>query len=341
MTSPHITLDPYDDPATFSLRSRASSIVTTTTKFSLETLSQDDGSSFVAFRERQRPDPAERPRSLLSMTSIARPAPPYSAILDSTLLLPTHQHGDFVPTSDPPAETPTPPIPVPQLANEATAPSFAPSSPPSASALTPPNTSPDIDEDPRAQISYYSHVVRTLDQNYTTELDRLRSQHAQELAAIRNEIDAAYRAQWKAKNREIERIREQAAEEIELVHEQRRAEVIRLEGELSMQRERMDKELKVKIEKARHKVEDIWEKRWSDRGKVEGEEKERTERERRKELADRDAEIKNKWKRRLDERDERWREAMEEVVRVVNPELCDMVLDGIKARDDLMEMGFT
>ncbi|KAL8932547.1 MAG: hypothetical protein Q9211_006252, partial [Gyalolechia sp. 1 TL-2023] len=205
MNSPTAVLDTSDDPAAASLRSRASSIVTTTTKFSLETLPQDDRSSLFAFRERPRPDTATRPRSLASITSITHPAPPYSAILDSALLLPTHHNVESELPQRRPAAGEAASI------NEAIAPSPTPSHPPSRSTTPSPDIPPDPDDHPRAQIAYYNHVVRTLDQNYTTELGELRAQHSQELATIRNDIDAAYRTQWKAKNRENEKIREEAA----------------------------------------------------------------------------------------------------------------------------------
>ena len=322
------TLDNYDDPTAASLRSRASSIITTTTKFSLETLSQDDRSSIVAIRRRLEPGPSDRPRSLMSMTSVAYPAPPYSATQNSTLLLPTHEDGNFQLARSSPPELAEPPAAETASLDEASAPSPIPSPVPSGTATPSPNTPPDPD-DPHARIAYYNHVVRTLDQNYTAELDRLRSHHAQELAVIRNEIDAAYRAQWKAKNREIERIREEVAVEIEQGRAECEASASRMELALQEQKERMEGEMQVAVEKARHEVEDMWERRWSDRGKVEREERKRAEEETRK-----------RWKIRLGERDERWRDLMEELVRKVDAELCDRVLLEIKSQDDLMEMGF-
>ncbi|KAL9598243.1 MAG: hypothetical protein Q9219_004602 [cf. Caloplaca sp. 3 TL-2023] len=307
MSGPAVIQEPIDDPTAGSLRSRASSIVTTTTKFSLETL-QDDSSSILAFRERQHAHPANRPRSLLSMTSIARPAPPYGATLDSTLLLPSHQHGDF----ERPFLHPVEPTQTPMLD---AAPSPKPSPPPSGS-TTPSPDSPLDPEDPRAQITYYNNVVRTLDQNYTAELARLRAQHASELASIRNEIDAAYRAQWKAKNREIEKAKEEAAVEVDNA----RKEYGVLERALEQQREEQEKATKVLVEKARHEVEDVWEKRWRDRARLEDEERMRME---------------GRWRTRAEGRDERWRELMERVVREVDPGLCDRILSEIREQDDL------
>ncbi|KAL9002645.1 MAG: hypothetical protein Q9188_004445 [Gyalolechia gomerana] len=334
MNSPTTVLDTNDDPAALSLRSRASSIVTTTTKFSLETLPQDDRSSILAFRERRRPDAATRPRSLASITSIARPAPPYSATLDSALLLPSHQNVESqLPQSQPIAGEAA-------SINEAIAPSPTPSQPPSGSGTPSPDTPPDPD-DPRAQITYYNHVVRTLDQNFTIELDRLHAQHARELATLRNDIDAAYRTQWKAKNREIEKVREEAAVEVHNAHKECEASVSKMERELAEEREQKHEEVMHLVERARHEVEDLWERRWSDWTRVENEERERMEIEHRKEVADTVAEVKEKWKGRLEGRDERWKEVMEEVVRDVDPKLCDRVLAVIQAQDALTEIGFT
>lgn len=330
MNSLTAVLDTNDDPAAVSIRSRASSIVTTTTKFSVETLSQDDRSSIFALRERQRPEPTTRPRSIASITSIARPAPPYSAILDSTLLLPNHQN--LEPHLPQRHSIATEAVSI----NEAIAPSPAPSLPASGTVTPSPGTPPDLDEDPRTQITYYNHVVRTLDQNYTAELERLRAQHEQELATIRNDIDAAYRTQWKAKNREIEKIREEAAVEID----QARKETSEMEQELLEQKERKDEDVRILVQKARHEVEDLWERRWRDRTRVESEERERMEREHRKKIADAIAVIKEKWKTRLEWRDERWKEAMEDMVKHVDPELCERVLADIQAQDELMEIGF-
>ncbi|KAI4143901.1 MAG: hypothetical protein L6R39_004394 [Caloplaca ligustica] len=272
----------HDDLTAGSLRSRASSIITTTTKFSLETISQDDRSSIVAVHARQRPDLSNRPQSLLSMTSFARPAPPYDATLDSTLLLPTHRDGDFQPPHSPPPEHKEAP------AASADAPSLNEALPPTSSASDSATASPahedsplDLDN-PSAQVTYYNHVVRTLDQNYTAELERLRAQHTQELAATRHDIDQAYRVQWKAKNQEIERIREEAAEEIEKVRKELgervkglEEEVERVKGSLEEGLREKEEEKEREVQKARHQVEDLWERRWIERGRVEGEGDER------------------------------------------------------------------
>ncbi|KAI4251399.1 MAG: hypothetical protein LQ352_004870 [Teloschistes flavicans] len=272
-------VDAVDGSAAASLRSRASSIVTTTTKFSLETLSQDDQSSNGTRWEWQRHGYGSRPRSMISMTSVAHPAPPYDQSVDSTLLLPGHRNGDFhfQPSSQQEAGNhinATPSI------NEA-----LPPSPARSGTTTPSPESPiDPEENPHAQAAYYSNVVRTLDQNYTAAIERLRQEHVQQLALTRHDIDQAYRAQWKAKNKEIERIREETALakdlEVERIKEENDARMRDMEEKISL----LEQELagrcegqNTAIERARHEIEDIWEKRWSDRARIEREERERNQ----------------------------------------------------------------
>ncbi|KAL8726177.1 MAG: hypothetical protein Q9181_006156 [Wetmoreana brouardii] len=276
---PRTVVDTIDDSIPASLRSRASSIVTTTTKFSLETLSQDDGSSVGAQRERSRFGYNDRPRSMLSMTSIAHPAPPYSEAVDPSLLLPSHYNGDFQSQQQFPA-------PLEDRLSEAVSVNEALTPPESPGVAIPSLQSPidDPDENPRARAAYYSNVVRTLDQNYTAAVERLRQEHAQAIAMTRHDIDQAYRTQWKQKNREIERIREEAAvakdREVDQVRTENEARVKALEekvngleNELDGQKQSQD----AAIEKARHEIEDLWEKRWRDRIKIEREEKARSE----------------------------------------------------------------
>ncbi|KAL8765890.1 MAG: hypothetical protein Q9209_007191, partial [Squamulea sp. 1 TL-2023] len=292
------TRDPFDDPTTASLRSRASSIVTTTTKFSLETLSQDDRSSIGAMRIRNhRLGPnAGRPNSI---TSISNPAPPYTeAAVGPTLQLPTHQNGDFQSLLSRLAEVADRPSEAASI-NEP----LAPSTIASTGNTTP---APDSPLDPgvnlQAQIAHYSNVVRTLDSNYTAELERLRQKHAQELAVTRHDIDAAYRAQRKVELREMERFKEEAAAardlEIKQIRAERDATVLGLEGKIRGLEEKVQEmeralaagveegveERRVAVEKARHEVEDLWERRWRDRARVEGEERERAEAEREEKL---------------------------------------------------------
>ncbi|KAL9001278.1 MAG: hypothetical protein Q9169_000169 [Polycauliona sp. 2 TL-2023] len=287
MTSSNTALEPADDVATASLRSRASSVVTTTTRFSLETLSQDDTSSIGAAwgRQHQFGNVAGRPHSV---TSITNPAPPYTEAVNPTLQLPSHQNGEFQSLLSRLAEVAERPTEAVSL-NEPLAPSTI------ASGDTPPAPDSPLDPDlnPSAQVAYYSSVVRTLDSNYTADLERLRQKHVQELAATRHEIDAAYRAQWKTQNRQNERIREEAAkardEEVHRIKTESdvkvqvlEARVQELESALVMQAEEWLEQREKAVEKARHEVEDTWEKRWRDRSRIEAEEKERADVERQK-----------------------------------------------------------
>ncbi|KAL8710679.1 MAG: hypothetical protein Q9220_004697 [cf. Caloplaca sp. 1 TL-2023] len=283
MAVPGPAQDSTDDLSTPSLRSRASSIVTTTTKFSLETLSQDDRSSLGPLWEMQRQGNADRPRSLLSMTSIARPAPPYHEAGDSMLLLPSHREGFFQTQPNMSSEAFQHPAEAISI-NEA-----LPPSPTRSEAATPSPDSPvDIEANMQSRAAYYSSVVRTLDQNYTAAVEALRQQHAQQLALTRHDIDQAYRAQWKAKNREIERIREETAtaKEIEVLQlrtdfeskfERLQSQVIKLQGALLTQAEEAAEKERKAVEKARHEVEDVWERRWQDRTKIENDEKQKAE----------------------------------------------------------------
>ncbi|KAL8693275.1 MAG: hypothetical protein Q9218_001876 [Villophora microphyllina] len=276
---PRAIVEPIDDSTAASLRSRASSIITTTTKFSLETLSQDDRSSIGAQWDRHHPSHANRPRSTMSMTSIAHPAPPYDEAVDPTFLLPSHENGHFETEQSLQTENRVPRTDTPSISE-----ALPPSPPRSGTTTLSPESPLDLEENPHAQAAYYSNVVRTLDQNYTAAIERLRQEHVQQLALTRHDIDQAYRAQWKAKNQQIERIREEAAAAKDLEVEKIRSEnelrvqtleerVSQLERELGEQTERQD----AAVEKARHEIEDIWEKRWSDRNKVENEEKARIE----------------------------------------------------------------
>ncbi|KAL8951584.1 MAG: hypothetical protein Q9222_002439 [Ikaeria aurantiellina] len=286
MAAPGIVQDSTDELSAASLRSRASSIVTTTTKFSLETLSQDDRSSIGGGWERQLQGNADRTPSLLSLTSIARPAPPYSEVGNTTLQLPDHQDGHFHLQPNGPRE-------ISQYPTEAISISEAlPPSPTHSIATTASPGSPaDIEANPQSQTAYYSNVVRTLDHNYTASIEALRQQHAQQLAMTRHDIDQAYRAQWKAKNREIEKIREEAAMakdlEVSRLRTEYESKFHKLEDQVKeLERQAVSREYEavkaewqaeekkeISVERARHEVEDLWEKRWNDRTRVENDER--------------------------------------------------------------------
>ena len=316
MTSSSTLLDPTEDTAAVSLRSRASSIVTTTTKFSLETLS-DDRSSIGAIRQRLGIHNSGRPHSI---TSIAHPAPPYTETTHPTLQLPTHHNGNFQNLLSRLAEVADRPAEAASLHEP-----LAPSTTASGNTTPAPDSPLDTELNPSAQVAYYSNVVRTLDSNYTAELERLRQKHAQELAVARqeqaqelaltrHEIDAAYRAQWKAQNRENERIREEAAkardEEVQRIRTESDTKVknmeervMDLEKALVVQVEEGYEDREKAVEKARHEVEDLWEKRWRDRARIEEEEKERAAIEREKERAEveREKELREAFKKTVKE----------------------------------------
>ncbi|KAL8863211.1 MAG: hypothetical protein Q9178_000586 [Gyalolechia marmorata] len=308
MANSSTILDPIDDLTAASLRSRASSIVTTTTKFSLETLAQDDRSSIGALWERQHPHShAGRPNSI---TSVAHPAPPYAESADATLQYPTHHNGESQGLPSRLAEVAERPAEATSLREP-----LAPSTIPSSGNTTPaaPDSPLDPELNPQAQAAYYSNVVRTLDSNYTAEIERLRQKHAQELAMTRHDIDAAYRAHWKDQNREIEKIREEAAKsrdvEIDMIRAESGAriqgleeEVRELERALVVRAEEGHQEREMAVQRARHEVEDLWERRWRDRATVEEEERKRAEVEREKAETERERELEEKMRRR----DEDW-----------------------------------
>lgn len=58
---------------------------------------------------------------------------------------------------------------------------------------------------------HYSRVVRTIDQNHSNQMRRLKEAHQEELGATRNAIDQTYRKELKANAREVEKMREEMA----------------------------------------------------------------------------------------------------------------------------------
>ena len=124
-------------------------------------------------------------------------------------------------------------------------------------------------------VTHYSQVVRTIDQNHAQALANLEQSHQQEISSLRHDIDQAYRREFRAKDREIERIREEAAEReaehaysMTQIHQDAEAHVNALQ-----------EEYRIAIAKARHATEDMWEARWNDRTRVDLEEARRTEEE--------------------------------------------------------------
>lgn len=155
-----------------------------------------------------------------------------------------------------------------------------------------PSISPPSDSE-NALSMHYSRVVRTIDGNQAQEIQRLTQEHERELtacrdeiqhlaeahekelAAMRHEIDQAYRKEWKARNREVEKIREEANTvvatlelEIERLITTHEDTVLRMQHETSEQIMRLEEAHEVAIDKARNAIEDLWETRWSDRTRI-------------------------------------------------------------------------
>lgn len=237
-------------------------MVSTGTKISIGTLPQEESQSTEAgFAGRNWRLNSGRRHSLLSFTSHDQPAPPYDdgdgPYLSSYRYTPNITGQTNCLAVDEDHDGPS---------------------------ISPPSDSEN------ALSMHYSRVVRTIDGNQAQEIQRLTEEHERELtacrdeiqhlaeahekelAAMRHEIDQAYRKEWKAKNREVEKIREEtntvvATLEIEVerlitTHEDT---VLRMQSETSEQIMRLEKAHEVAIDKARNAIEDLWETRWSDR----------------------------------------------------------------------------
>ena len=255
-----------------SFRSRASSVISTGTKFSISTMPQGHFHIDDVLEGNAARTASTRPRSLYSMRSIAPSLPPYD--------------------DQPPRPTPI----------QTSAPSGGDSEQPPTPSSADPENSLSI---------HYGRVVRTIDENHARQLARIYESHdqqlkvhEQELAATREAVDQAYRKEWKAKNREMERIREEAAasvaemqklleQELERGREECATKVAALEDRIkslsvthgeSLARVQQDatsqvaalhEEYQATIEKARNAIEDLWEGRWNDRTRLAAEEAQR------------------------------------------------------------------
>lgn len=265
------------DAEVVSFRSRASSIISTGTKFSISTIPQGHFHIDHALGGDHPRSTSTRPNSLYSMRSVAPSLPPYE---------------DQAPRPGPIQ------IPAPR-GNDS-------DQPPTPSTADPEN----------ALSIHYGRVVRTIDENHARQLARIYEAHdqqlkthEQELAATREAVDQAYRKEWKAKNREMERIREEAAatvaqmqqtldRELETGREECAAKVAALEEQArslsvthaeSLARIQQDatdqavtlhEEYQAAIDKARNAIEDLWEGRWNDRTRLAAEEAQRRDLER-------------------------------------------------------------
>ncbi|KAL9610649.1 MAG: hypothetical protein Q9167_004658 [Letrouitia subvulpina] len=284
-----------------SVRSRASSVFSTGTKFSFATLATEDREQILEDTLARRTARFHgRPRSLLSVASSERPAPPYSEALFAPQVSPTQRD-------------------IPQLTRSASIPLSSSQTPsrrvPSDRSTPDPSTPTE-----NTLAAEYSRIVRTIDENYAAELRRLHEEqdqlreelekrtsahnreiarlkqsHEQELASLRHSIDQAYRKDWKAKSREVEKIREEAAAHIARELEARDKlleETLSFHATHAAQWEKTlefakqveaDKTANMieahhaAIARERHAIEDVWEARWRDRSRVEAEEKRRVE----------------------------------------------------------------
>ncbi len=260
-----------------SFRSRASSVISTGTKFSISTTPQGHVYIDNVLDGNPPRTTSTRPASMYSIRSIAPSLPPYE-----------DQAPRLVPIS----------IPTPDGHDS--------DQPPTPSTADPEN----------ALSIHYGRVVRTIDENHARQLARIYEAHDQqlklhdrELAATREAIDQAYRKEWKAKNREMERIREEAAasvaemqetldREMERCNEEGAAKVAALEEQVRslslthaeslarVQQEATDQfvilhgEYQATVDKARNAIEDLWEGRWNDRTRLAAEEARRLDLER-------------------------------------------------------------
>lgn len=297
MTSSQAGRNALWDQSAASLRSRASSVVSTGTKISISTLPQEESENFEAIVAVPNPRVNARRHSLLSIASHEQPAPPYDhrQILDGPYFS-SYRHGPAVE-----GQVPT-----------STVDNF----------YVPPASPPTDSEN--ALSMHYGRVVRTIDENQAQEILRLTQAHETELnaarqeilrlaqknekdlAATRHEIDQAYRKVLNAKTREVEKFREEANARVAIVeaelqrlittHEET---VSRMQNEASEQMDAVAESHEVAVDKARNAIEDLWEGRWSDRKRLAEEEARlidlHNQRELEKAVADRDEE----WVREL------------------------------------------
>lgn len=261
----------------FSFRSRASSVVSTGTKFSISTMPQGHFHIDDVLEGNAPRTSSTRPASMYSMRSLAPSLPPYE---DQT------------------------PRPAPILVSTI-----------GGNDLEQPPTPSTADPENSLSI-HYGRVVRTIDENHARQLARIYEAHdqklkahEQELAATREAVDQAYRKEWKAKNREMERTREEAAasvaemqkmldRDLERGREECGTKVAALEERIqslsvahseSLARIQQDatdqvvtlhEEYQATIDKARNAIEDLWEGRWNDRTRLAAEEARRRDLER-------------------------------------------------------------
>ena len=298
MTSSEAVHDLNIDQDGTSTRSRASSVFSTGTRISIATLQQEELQSFgpstiISARN------IARPPSLRTLASHEVPAPPYEAYQTSQAppLSYTQHHLATSGYSTPLAAA--------NLENLSTSP-----------ASEPENTF----------LTHYGRVVRIIDENHARELARITAEHERDkarlvneheraVAAVRHEIDQAYRKEWKVKNREVEKSREEATARVANLEAECKDLTIAHAAIIAQLRQDTSDQVSALVEahvlatdKARNAIEDLWEGRWNDRVRLAAEEARRLELEnqRRSEqaLAKRDQEHQLKLDKALAERDQ-------------------------------------
>ena len=261
-----------------SVRSRASSVISTGTKTSIGTFAHEEqhGAGIDVLLGTRNFRITARPGSILSISSFDCPAPAYEAHASGNAAVPPAAAPLPRTNSAPLGTQPQNPsssqttLPTPQAMNPPT-PKF-PSREPSPSS---PPVSPSAVDPENALSQHYTRVVRTIDANHHAEIARLKATHATELAQTRHDIDQVYRKELKAKDAQIEHIREETSKAIAETEERCMHELEFKSRELDSTRNAME-ELEVRlssewaerVEKARNAVEDQWELRWQDRARI-------------------------------------------------------------------------
>jgi len=251
MANYRMVLDQHWEAEAGSLRSRASSVISTGTKFSFSTSAHEEHPNIDGVLGRLNSVASRaRPGSILSCEE---PAPPYDDREGMDISQPPSAEDENL--------------------------SRTRSSTPVAEENVLPTTTPPSDSE-NALSDHYTRIIRSLDESHARELslltqsysqgmsalrtslndaqeriELLQKEHEQQLAATRNEIDHTYRKEYKAVRREVEKSREAAATEAAALREEHEKAIV----------------------KARNAIEDIWEARWSDRIRVAAEEVERIE----------------------------------------------------------------
>ena len=265
-----------------SYRSRASSVISTGTKFSISTMPHGFNSIDDMVEGSYSSDATVRPRSVYNINGLidgsnsvnarTRPASLYSAQSIATSLPPYEGHAPL----DSFTQTAT------GRDNELEQ-SFT------------------LDtENAHALSRHYGRIVRTIDENHMRQLERINRSHKQELDETREAIDRAYRAEYMLVRGEAAATiaAESKRKDKEFVHyqEEALAKIANLKAEIGALKESYDEEVAVlkreaadralemretynkDTEKACHTIEDMWEVRWNDRTRLAIEENHRRDR---------------------------------------------------------------